>query len=574
MAERKTNSRILDRSEQISRMVKQTAVKTKENTAEAHTEQQSAVGYADEKLHIAGKALAVKSIRIGQIGYESTRKSMSKADAAMRKAQAQKKFKQMQAVKTVQQTRKQTRSQQIKQEIQNEPMPPRSVEPTQQSISTRRAPVKAASTAVQTEKSRVLYTKPSTLERKAMPSTKTDAKAKAVDAAKRAAKQRMQRTLFWEQVSQKPVQNTAVRSVSDAFTRITKSIASGIKTTVGSSTAMMTALLAGAAVSVVIIILLALTGGMLNTGQNAGYTEVSEQVQQYRPVIQQYAAQYGMSDYVELIMAVMMQESGGTGGDPMQAAEGPFNTQYPHTPNGITDPIYSIQCGIQELKSCLEAAGAESPMDLDHISLALQGYNFGNGYISWAVDQYGGYSAANAKEFSQIQAQRHGWSSYGDVEYVPHVLRYYPYTRLNLGGGNQAIVDVALTQLGNVGGQPYWSWYGFRSHVQWCACFVSWCADQCGYIDSGLIPKHAACQDGANWFRSHGQWQANGYIPSAGDIIYFDWNGDGHTEHVGIVERVENGTVYTVEGNASNTCAQRHYPVGSSQIYGYGIPAY
>ena len=70
-------------------------------------------------------------------------------------------------------------------------------------------------------------------------------------------------------------------------------------------------------------------------------------------------------------------------------------------------------------------------------------------------------------------------------------------------GGNQAIVEVALTQLGNEGGQPYWSWYGFEGRVEWCACFVSWCADQCGYIESGIIPKFAGCVDGANWFRPH-----------------------------------------------------------------------
>lgn len=241
--------------------------------------------------------------------------------------------------------------------------------------------------------------------------------------------------------------------------------------------------------------------------------------------------------------------------------------------NGITDPEYSISCGVQELKNCLEHAGVQSPVDIEHISLALQGYNFGNGYISWAISHYGGYSATNAQEFSSMQARVHGWTSYGDPEYVPHVLRYYLFGRVSTGG-NQAIVEIALSQLGNVGGQPYWSWYGFQSHVQWCACFVSWCADQCGYIDSGIIPKHAACQDGANWFQAHGQWKSRDYIPSPGDIIYFDWNGDGHTEHVGIVEKVENGTVYTVEGNASNTCARRHYPVGSSDIYGYGVPVY
>ena len=160
------------------------------------------------------------------------------------------------------------------------------------------------------------------------------------------------------------------------------------------------------------------------------------------------------------------------------------------------------------------------------------------------------------------------------TQYPAHVLRYYPYGRAFTAGGNQAIVEVALTQLGNQGGQPYWSWYGFNSRVEWCACFVSWCADQCGYIESGLVPKFAGCVDGANWFKSNGKWQDRTYEPKAGDIIFFDWEGDGTTDHVGIVEKCENGTVYTVEGNSGDACKQRQYTVGSSNIYGYGIPAY
>ena len=258
----------------------------------------------------------------------------------------------------------------------------------------------------------------------------------------------------------------------------------------------------------------------------------------------------------------------------MQAAEGSFNTRYPHEPNGIKDPEYSIQCGVQELKAALTSAEVESPIDMEHIKLALQGYNFGNGYISWAKTKYGGYSYANAVEFSTQQAQRLGWDSYGDTQYPAHVLRYYPYGRAFTAGGNQAIVEVALTQLGNQGGQPYWSWYGFNSRVEWCACFVSWCADQCGYIESGLVPKFAGCVDGANWFKSNGKWQDRTYEPKVGDIIFFDWEGDGTTDHVGIVEKCENGTVYTVEGNSGDACKQRQYAVGSSNIYGYGIPAY
>ena len=309
------------------------------------------------------------------------------------------------------------------------------------------------------------------------------------------------------------------------------------------------------------------------SGSNA-YTLVSAEVEAYEPLIQKYAKQYGIPEYVELIKAVMMQESGGRGLDPMQAAEGSFNTRYPHEPNGIKDPEYSIECGVQELKAALISAEVENPIDMEHIKLALQGYNFGNGYISWAKTNYGGYSYANAVEFSTMQAARLGWDSYGDTQYPAHVLRYYPYGRAFTSGGNQAIVEVALTQLGNEGGQPYWSWYGFDGRVEWCACFVSWCADQCSYIESGIIPKFAGCVDGANWFKGNGQWKDRSYEPSAGDIIFFDWEGDGETDHVGIVEKCENGAVYTVEGNSGDACRQKQYTVGSSSIYGYGIPAY
>ena len=143
-----------------------------------------------------------------------------------------------------------------------------------------------------------------------------------------------------------------------------------------------------------------------------------------------------------------------------------------------------------------------------------------------------------------------------------------------ISDGDGEIVTVALSQVGNVGGQPYWSWYGFDGRVEWCACFVSWCANECGYIDSGVIPKFAGCVNGVQWFKDRGQWQDSGFEPSAGQIIFFDWECDGEVDHVGIVEKCENGIVYTVEGNSGDACRQKQYAVGSSVIYGYGIPAY
>lgn len=138
------------------------------------------------------------------------------------------------------------------------------------------------------------------------------------------------------------------------------------------------------------------------------------------------------------------------------------------------------------------------------------------------------------------------------------------------GVGSDNIVAVALSQVGNVGGQPYWSWYGFSSCVEWCACFVSWCSEQCGYIESGAMPKFSYCPTGVEWFRSRGQWLDRNSIPPAGSVIFFDWGGDGIADHVGIVESCDGSTVYTIEGNANNACKQLSYAVRDRSILGYG----
>ncbi|MDL2300133.1 CHAP domain-containing protein [Clostridiaceae bacterium OttesenSCG-928-D20] len=140
--------------------------------------------------------------------------------------------------------------------------------------------------------------------------------------------------------------------------------------------------------------------------------------------------------------------------------------------------------------------------------------------------------------------------------------------------GDGSIISVAESQIGNIGGEPYWSWYGWSSRVAWCACFVSWCAEQCGYIDAGIIPMFAYCPFGVKWFKDNDQWQDRSYTPRTGDIIFFDWENDGVTDHVGIVESVENGYVNTIEGNTSDSVARRSYTLGNVKIYGYGVPVY
>ena len=539
------------------------SVNAKKNTAEEYAADKTEAGI-DEIAHKGAYAFN----KAGRKGVQETKKNIQSAKDGI------KRFKQQRAEKLINVQRTQGRTTtvgsssaqtQTSSAIKTLEKPEKMVK--QSATSAGKKNIKLASKEVAKTTQRSVKTAEHTAKASIKTSQQT---AKAAQKTAQATVKASQKAAQAAKATAKATAN-AVKAAAKATIATVKAIIAGTK-------ALVAAIAAGGWIAVVIIMIVVLLGSavaMFGGGSESNtYTQVSAEVEAYDPLIRQYAKQYGIPEYVELIKAVMMQESGGRGLDPMQAAEGSFNTKYPHEPNGIKDPEYSIQCGVQELKAALTSAEVESPIDMEHIKLALQGYNFGNGYISWAKTNYGGYSYANAVEFSTQQAQRLGWDSYGDTQYPAHVLRYYPYGRAFTAGGNQAIVEVALTQLGNQGGQPYWSWYGFNSRVEWCACFVSWCADQCGYIESGLVPKFAGCVDGANWFKSNGKWQDRTYEPKVGDIIFFDWEGDGTTDHVGIVEKCENGTVYTVEGNSGDACKQRQYAVGSSNIYGYGIPAY
>ena len=539
------------------------SVNAKENTAEEYAADKTETGI-DKIAHKGAYAFN----KAGRKGVQETKKNIQSAKDGIQR------FKQQRAEKSINVQRTQGRTTTVgSSSAQTQ---------TSSAIKTLEKPekmVKESATSAGKKNIKLASKEAAKTTQRSVKTAEHTAKAsiKTSQQTAKAAQKTAQATVKASQKAAQAAKATA-KATANAVKAAAKATIATVKAIIAGTKALVAAIAAGGWIAVVIIMIVVLLGSavaMFGGGSESNtYTQVSAEVEAYDPLIRQYAKQYGIPEYVELIKAVMMQESGGRGLDPMQAAEGSFNTKYPHEPNGIKDPEYSIQCGVQELKAALTSAEVESPIDMERIKLALQGYNFGNGYISWAKSKYGGYSYANAVEFSTQQAQRLGWDSYGDTQYPAHVLRYYPYGRAFTAGSNQAIVEVALTQIGNEGGQPYWSWYGFDSRVEWCACFVSWCADQCGYIDSGLIPKFAGCIDGANWFKSNNRWNDRNYEPKAGDIIFFDWEGDGTTDHVGIVEKCENGTVYTVEGNSGDACKQRQYAVGSSNIYGYGIPAY
>ena len=575
----------IDKAAIASERMKSAYVGIKEKAEQGYyADENSATEYAADRISYAADRVKDEGIhqfnKQGQKAVKTTQENISKAKDKIID------FKQSRAVKAAEQKAAQNMSEQHGLQIRHGAASRSSATDVSQTaksqlIKTRQQGQKMIKTTARNAEKAVKVTAKGTVKT-------TEKGIKTAQATSKAAIKTTETSVKTAQVAAKASAKTAqkaaqaakvtAKATAEATKATVRATIAAVKAIIAGTKALISALIAGGWIAVVIILIVVLLGCAVSlfgggSGSNA-YTPVSAEVEAYEPLIQKYAKQYGIPEYVELIKAVMMQESGGRGLDPMQAAEGSFNTRYPHEPNGIKDPEYSIECGVQELKAALISAEVENPIDMEHIKFALQGYNFGNGYISWAKTNYGGYSYANAVEFSTMQASRLGWDSYGDTQYPAHVLRYYPYGRAFTSGGNQAIVEVALTQLGNEGGQPYWSWYGFEGRVEWCACFVSWCADQCGYIESGIIPKFAGCVDGANWFKGNGQWQDRNYEPQAGNIIFFDWEGDGETDHVGIVEKCENGVVYTVEGNSGDACRQNQYTVGSSSIYGYGVPAY
>ena len=148
--------------------------------------------------------------------------------------------------------------------------------------------------------------------------------------------------------------------------------------------------------------------------------------------------------------------------------------------------------------------------------------------------------------------------------------------------GETAIIEVASTQIGNVGGEPYWSHFGFSSRIAWCACFVTWCGNECGYIENGIMPNAIGCVVSMNWYKEREQWIPGNEEPLPGMIIFYDWDDpdgefgpqDGKPDHTGIVERVVDDVIWTIEGNSGDSCRRNQHPVGEYVIMGFGVPKY
>lgn len=248
-----------------------------------------------------------------------------------------------------------------------------------------------------------------------------------------------------------------------------------------------------------------------NSDVNTGNLNLSPQVLAWKPEVEKYAKQFGVSQYEDLILAVIEQESGGVAVDVMQSSQCGYNTEYPNGPNGITDPDYSIYCGIQELKEDITKSGAINPSDIQGISLALQAYNFGEGFIDFAKAR-GGYSLEVAQAFSNMEG-----SNYGDINYVPHVFQYY------VTGDNSGDCSAKLSSVVQIAereeGKDYV--YGTAGPDTFdCSGLVYYCYEQAGF----KIQRQTA-QDYYNE-------SIKTNTPAIGDLVFF---GDPtNIYHIGI----------------------------------------
>lgn len=267
-------------------------------------------------------------------------------------------------------------------------------------------------------------------------------------------------------------------------------------------------------------------------GINSEIEPLSAEVLAYEETITKYAEQYKIEEYVPILEAIMMQESGGKGNDPMQSSESGFNTKYPRKPNGITDADYSIEVGVQTFSNCLTRAKVESPADTEKLYLALQGYNYGSGYIEWAVTNFGGYTKANAKLFSDNKRAELGTDVYGDPFYVSHVMRYVSFS---FRGGTKPNFDNYDAWVNK---NPYAQakLYGQCTWFAWGRFYELY-----GY-SPGFIRDGWKCVD--QLLKTHGDKFERSTTPKAGAVF----SGIGRN-HVGIVIDVKGDVLIIQEGN-------------------------
>ena len=564
----KGSIKTIDKSAVAAQRMKYAFIQTKEKAEHAiHTQESSAEEYASNRMESGIDRVSHEAVhqfdKQGRKGFEATKQNVSKAKDGIRT------FKEKRAAQSLE-----------KQGIRT----------------TRNKGGKVAEQTQKTVKQSARSTGKKTIKTVGKGSAKTA--QKTVKTAERTAKTTVKTAQRTAKAAQKTAQATvktaqraaqAARAAAKAAVVTVKAIAKAtalaIKAIIAGTKALIAAIAAGGWVAVLVIIVICLIGmilgsvfGIFFSGEDSG-TGMSMQT-----VVQEINTEYDtkLQEEKNSVSYDVLEMSGSRAVWKEVLAVYSVKT---NTDQDNPQEVATMDDGKKQLlKDIFWEMNQISSRTESKTETVITETDDGHGNIvetESTVTQTYLYITVSHKTAEEMAAQ------YGFNEeqkgYLAELLadeNNYLWSQVLYGitGGDGQIVTVALSQVGNVGGQPYWSWYGFNSRVEWCACFVSWCANECGYIDAGVIPKYAGCVNGVQWFKDRGQWLDGSAEPAPGMIIFFDWadesGQDGLSDHTGIVQKVENGKVYTVEGNSGDSCRVNEYSIGYYEILGYGAPAY
>ena len=578
----------IDKAAIATERMKSAYAKTKDKAEQGYyADENSATEYASDKLSYAVDRIKDEGIhqfnKQGQKGVQTTKENIGKAKDKIAD------FKTKRAMKAAEQKKAQAAAERNGSQIRHgnvsrSPAPDAPTNGKSQLIKTRQQGQKTVKTTARSTGKTIKSNAKGTVKsaEKSVKTAQSTSKAaiKTTEQTAKAAQKTAQASVKAAQKAAQAAKATA-KATAHAVKVAVKATIAAVKAIIAGTKALIAAIAAGGWVAVVVIIVICLIGlllgsvfGIFFSGEDSGNGMTMQTV--VREINTEYDTKLDeikngtTHDVLEMsgsravwkeVLAVYSVKTTTDPDNPQEVAT---------MDNSKKELLKNIFWEMNEISSRTESKTETQITESDdgHGNIVQTETTVTRTYLYITVahktaeemaDKYN-FNAEQRKQLSELLAEENN-SLWSQVLY-------------GISGGDGEIVSVALSQVGNIGGQPYWSWYGFDGRVEWCACFVSWCANECGYIDSGVIPKFAGCVNGSQWFKDRGQWQDGGFTPEAGQIIFFDWEGDGETDHVGIVERVENGTVYTVEGNSGDACRQRSYPIGSSLIYGYGIPAY
>lgn len=564
----KGSIKTIDKSAVAAQRMKYAFIQTKEKAEHAiHTQESSAEEYASNRMESGIDRVSHEAVhqfdKQGRKGFEATKQNVSKAKDGIRT------FKEKRAAQSLE-----------KQGIRT----------------TRNKGVKVAEQTQKTVKQSARSTGKKTIKTVGKGSAKTA--QKTVKTAERTAKTTVKTAQRTAKAAQKTAQATvktaqraaqAARAAAKAAVVTVKAIAKAtalaIKAIIAGTKALIATIAAGGWVAVLVIIVICLIGMILGSVFGIFFSdEDSGTGMSMQTVVQEINTEYDtkLQEEKNSVSYDVLEMSGSRAVWKEVLAVYSVKT---NTDQDNPQEVATMDDGKKQLlKDIFWEMNQISSRTESKTETVITETDDGHGNIvetESTVTQTYLYITVSHKTAEEMAAQ------YGFNEeqkgYLAELLadeNNYLWSQVLYGitGGDGQIVTVALSQVGNVGGQPYWSWYGFNSRVEWCACFVSWCANECGYIDAGVIPKYAGCVNGVQWFKDRGQWLDGSAEPAPGMIIFFDWadesGQDGLSDHTGIVQKVENGKVYTVEGNSGDSCRVNEYSIGYYEILGYGAPAY